>query len=215
MQAIVKAALEPEWETRFEANSYGFRPGRCTMDAIEALHTTLNQKTSSPWILDADIRGCFDNIDHGPLLAKLPVFTTTLRQWLQAGVVEVGFFSPTDTGTPQGGVSSPLLANVALDGMERLFEAEWPDGRPQAPAFRKGDKRGVSVIRYADDLVMTAPTREVLETYARPRMEKFLQERGLTLNEVKTRIVHITEGFNFLGFHLRKFGSKGEKLLTV
>ena len=108
MQAIVKAALEPEWAARFAANSYGFRPGRCTMDAIEALHTTLNQKTSSPWILDADISGCFDNIDHGPLLAQLPVCTTTLRQWLKAGVIEVGFFSPTDTGTPQGGVLSPL-----------------------------------------------------------------------------------------------------------
>ena len=215
MQAIVKAALEPEWEARFEANSYGFRPGRCTMDAIEAIHTTLNQKNSSPWMLDADISGCFDNIDHGPLLAKLPVFTTTLRQWLKAGVVEVGFFSPTDTGTPQGGVISPLLANVALDGMERLFEAEWPDGRPKAPAFRKGLNKGIAVIRYADDFVTTAPTREVLETYARPRLVEFLKQRGLALNEGKTRIIHIREGLNFLGFHIRKFGSRDEKLLTV
>jgi len=214
MQAIVKAALEPEWGTRFEANSYGFRPGRCTMDAIEALHTTLNQKTSSPWILDADISGCFDNIDHGPLLAKLPVFTTTLRQWLKAGVIEVGFFSPTDTGTPQGGVLSPLLANVALDGMERLFDAEYADGRPKAPATRKGSNRGIAVLRYADDFVITAPTREVLETYARPRVEKFLEERGLARSEAKTRIVHIKEGLNFLGFHIRKFGKQG-KLLTV
>jgi RNA-directed DNA polymerase len=215
MQAIVKAVLEPEWEARFEANSYGFRPGRCPMDAIEALHTTMNRKDCSPWVLDADISGCFDNIDHEPLLAKLPVFTTTLRQWLKAGVVEVGFFSPTATGTPQGGVIAPLLANVALDGMERLFEAEWPDGRPKAPAFRKGLNKGVSVIRYADDFVTTAPTREVLETSARPRLEKFLQERGLALNEAKTRIGHIKDGLNFLGFHLRKFGSRKEKLLTV
>ena len=106
MQAIVKAALEPEWEARFEAHSYGFRPGRCPMDAIEALHTTVNREDCSQWVLDADISGCFDNIDHEPLLAKLPVFTTTLRQWLKAGVVEVGFFSPTATGTPQGGVST-------------------------------------------------------------------------------------------------------------
>jgi RNA-directed DNA polymerase len=214
MQAIVKAALEPEWETRFEANSYGFRPGRCTMDAIEALHTTLNQKTSSPWILDADISGCFDNIDHGPLLAKLPVFTATLRQWLKAGVIEVGFFSPTDTGTPQGGVLSPLVANVALDGMERQFDAEYADGRPKAPATRKGSNRGIAVLRYADDFVITAPTREVLETYARPRVEQFLEERGLALSEAKTRIVHIKEGLTFLGFHIRKFGKQG-KLLTV
>jgi RNA-directed DNA polymerase len=214
MQAIVKAALEPEWEQRFEANASGFRPGRCTMEAIEAIHTTMNRKDWSQWVLDADISGCFDHIDHGPLLATLPVFTTTLRPWLQAGVVEVGFFSPTDTGTPQGGVISPLLANVALDGMERRFEAEYADGRPKAPARRKGTNKGITVIRYADDFVTTAPTREVLETYARPRLEKFLQERGLALSEAKTRIVHITEGLNFLGFHIRKFGKQG-KLLTV
>jgi RNA-directed DNA polymerase len=107
MQAIVTAALEPEWEARFEANSYGFRPGRCTMDAIEALHNTLSRHGASAWILDADIRGCFDNLAHAPLLAKLPVFTTTLRRWLKAGVVELGFFAPTDTGTPQGGGATP------------------------------------------------------------------------------------------------------------
>jgi RNA-directed DNA polymerase len=214
MQAIVKAALEPEWEARFEANSYGFRPGRCTMDAVRAIHTTMNRKDCSQWVLDADISGCFDNIDHGPLLAKLPVFTTTLRQWLKAGVVEVGFFSPTDTGTPQGGVISPLLANVALDGMERLFDAEYANGRLKPPAKSKGLNKGIAVIRYADDFVTTAPTRDVLETYARPRLEKFLQERGLTLSEAKTRIIHIKEGVNFLGFHIRKFGTQG-KLLTV
>ena len=98
--------------------------------------------------------------------------------------------------------------------MEKLFEAEWPDGHPKAPAFRKGPNKGVAVIRYADDFVTTAPTREVLETYARPRLEKFLQELGLALSEAKTRIVHVTEGFNFLGFHIRKYGKKG-KLLTV
>ena len=125
------------------------------------------------------------------MLAKLPVFTTTLRDWLKAGVVEVGFYSPTDTGTPQGGVLSPLLANVALDGMERLFDAEYADGRPKAPAKSRGINKGIAVIRYADDFVTTAPDREVLETYARPRIEGFLKERGLVLSEAKTRIVHI------------------------
>jgi RNA-directed DNA polymerase len=214
MQAIVKAALEPEWEARFEANSYGFRPGRCTMDAIEAIHTTLNRKGSSRWILDADISGCFDNIGHGPLLAKLPVFTATIRRWLKAGVVEFGRFSPTDTGSPQGGIASPLLANVALDGMERLFGCEWPDGRPRSPAHRKGIDKGISLIRYADDFVVTAPTRDVLETYVKPRIEEFLRDRGLALNEAKTRIVEVNEGFDFLGFHIRKFG-RGEKTLVV
>jgi len=213
-QAIGKAALAPEWEARFEATSYGFRPGRCTMDAIAAIHTTMSRKDSSPWVLDADISGCFDHLDHSPLLATLPVFTATLHRWLTAGVVELGSLTPTDTGTPQGGVISPLLANVALDGMERLFDAEYADGRPKAPAFRRDHNKGIAVIRYADDVVITAPTREVLETYARPRLEKFLQERGLALSEAKTRIVHITEGFNFLGFHIRKFGKRGT-LLTV
>jgi RNA-directed DNA polymerase len=214
MQAIAQATLEPEWEARFAANSYGFRPGRCTMDAIAAIHTTMSRKDSSPWVLDADISGCFDNLDHSPLLAKLPVCTATLHRWLKAGVVELGSLTPTDTGTPQGGGISPLLAHVALDGMERLFDAAYTDGRPKAPAFRRGNNKGIAVIRYADDVVITAPTREVLETYARPRIEKFLQERGLALSEAKTRIVHITEGFNFLGFHIRKCGKRGT-LLTV
>ena len=148
-------------------------------------------------------------------MAKLPVFTATLRRWLKAGVVELGFFAPTDTGTPQGGVASPLLANVALDGMERLFDAEWSDGRPKSPNYRKGCNKGVKLMRYADDFVVTAPTREVLETYVRPRLEHFLQERGLAFNEAKTRIVHIREGVNFLGFHLRQFGRREPKLLTV
>jgi RNA-directed DNA polymerase len=150
MQAIVKAALEPEWEARFETNSYGFRPGRSTMDAIEAIHMTMSKKHSSQWVLDADISGCFDTINQEVLLDRFPVFTTTLRRWLKAGVVEVGFLSPTDTGTPQGGVISPLLANVALDGMERLFDAEYADGRPKRPHQRKGSNKGIAVIRYAD-----------------------------------------------------------------
>jgi RNA-directed DNA polymerase len=148
-------------------------------------------------------------MDHGPLVAKLPVCTTTLSRGVKAGVVAVGFCSPTDTGTPQGGVVSPLLAHVALEGMERLFDAEYADGRPKTPACRKGSQRGRAVTRYADDFVLTAPTREVLETYARPRVEQFLEERGLALSEAKTRIVHITEGVYFLGFHIRTCGQQG------
>lgn len=160
------------------------------MDAIEAIHTTLNQKGASQYILDADIKGCFDNIAHEPLLARLPVFSTTIRRWLKAGMVELGHYSTTETGSPQGGPLSPLLANAALDGMERLFGAETPDGRPIAPSQRKGRNRGISLCRYADDFVATAPTREVLEEYVIPRLKEFLQERGLALSEAKTRIVH-------------------------
>jgi RNA-directed DNA polymerase len=205
MQAVVKAALEPEWEARFEANSYGFRPGRSTMDAIVAIHTTLNRQGASAWILDADIKGCFDNIEHTTLLARIPVFATVIRRWLKAGVVELGHYTDTDTGTPQGGVISPLLANIALDGMERLFGAETSAGTPIPPAKRKHPNTGISLIRYADDFVVTAPSREVLETYVQPRITTFLTQRGLILSETKTRIVHSTEGFNFLGFQVRRF----------
>ncbi len=205
MQAMVKAALEPEWEARFETNSYGFRPGRSTMDAITAIHTTLNQQGASRWILDADIKGCFDNIEHTALLKRVPVFAVVIRRWLKAGVVELGHYSDTEAGTPQGGVISPLLANIALDGMERLFGAETPEGKLVPPAKRKHPNTGISLTRYADDFVVTAPTREVLETYVQPRIIAFLAERGLRLSEAKTRVVHITEGFNFLGFRIRRF----------
>jgi RNA-directed DNA polymerase len=149
-QALVKLALEPEWESRFEANSYGFRPGRCTMDAITALHTCMNRQGASQWVLDADIKGCFDNIAHAALLKRLPVFTTTIRRWLKAGVVELGHYTDTDAGTPQGGVASPLLANIALDGMERLFDGEDTKGNPQRPSWKTGQNKGISLIRYAD-----------------------------------------------------------------
>ncbi len=204
-QAIVKTALEPEWEARFEANSYGFRPGRCTMDAIQQLHLTLHGANRSPWILDADISGCFDHIAHDPLLARIPVFKTVVRRWLQAGVVELGHYQESTEGTPQGGVISPLLANIALDGLERLFGAETPTGQPISPAGRKGQNRGLSLVRYADDFVVCAPNRAVLAEYVQPKLVAFLAERGLALNAAKTRIVHIEEGFNFLGFTLRRF----------
>jgi RNA-directed DNA polymerase len=127
MQAIVKQALEPEWEARFEPNSYGFRPGRRCQDAVEQIRYCIKRKvggTGSPVVLDGDIAGCFDNIAHEPLLLRIPVFRSVVRRWLKAGVVELGHYEPTAAGTPQGGVISPLLANVALDGMERLFGME-------------------------------------------------------------------------------------------
>lgn len=205
MQAIVKFALEPEWESRFEANSYGFRPGRSTMDAITAIHTTMNKRGCSEWVLDADISGCFDNISHDALLNRLPVFTNVIRRWLKAGIVELGRKSESLAGTPQGGIISPLLANIALDGLERLFGAENTQGKPVSPALRKGLNRGLSVIRYADDFVVTAPSKEVLEEYVIPRITEFLKQRGLELSEAKTRVVQIDEGFDFLGFTVRRF----------
>jgi RNA-directed DNA polymerase len=205
MQAIGKLALEPEWESRFEANSYGFRPGRSTMDAITAIHTAMSRKNGSQWVLDADITGCFDHLDHTALLTRLPVFTTTIRRGLKAGVMEGGRPTTTEAGTPPGGVISPLLANIALDGMERLFDGEAPNGHPQRPSWKKGLNKGVSLIRYADDIVAIAPSREVLEQHVRPRLETFLAHRGLHLSEGKTRIGQSTDGFNFLGFEMRRF----------
>ena len=147
-------------------------------------------------------------MDH-LFLAKLPVFTTTIRRWLKAGVVEFGHFSPTVTGSPQGGIYSPLLANVALDGMERLFGCEWPDGRPRSPAHRRGIDKGISLIRYADDFVVTAPTRDVLETHGEPRIEEFLRDSGPDAQRGEDPFVEVNEAFGFLGFHIRKFG-RGE-----
>ena len=147
MQAVVKLALEPEWETRFEANSYGFRPGRCTMDAIEAVFTALGQKGSSRWILDADISGCFDQIAHGPLLAKLPTFTRTIERWLKAVSIEHGKWQESRAGVPQGGIASPVLANIALDGMERLFGCEDGHGNPVKAAQKKGMNKSVDGMR--------------------------------------------------------------------
>ncbi|HZC83741.1 MAG TPA: group II intron reverse transcriptase/maturase, partial [Rubrobacter sp.] len=205
MQAVVKLALEPEWETRFEANSYGFRPGRCTMDAIEAIFTALGQKGSSRWIFDADISGCFDAIAHKPLLTKLPTFTRTIEHWLKAGSIDMGAWHASEAGTPQGGILSPVLANVALDGMERLFGCEDCDGNPVKAVTKRGMDKSVVLIRYADDFLVTAPSKEVLERYVRPKVEAFLAERGLALNQEKTRIVSIEAGFDFLGFTARKF----------
>ena len=211
MQALVKLALEPEWESRFEANSYGFRAGRNTMDAITAIHITLNHKGCSEWVLDADISACFDKIDHEFILARLHTFKPTIHRWLKARVVEFGHEKSSNSGTPQGGIISPLLANIALDGMERLFGCENQQAKTINPAKRKGNNKGLQLIRYADDLVLSAPSKEVLEEYAIPKLQAFLQDRGLELSEAKTRIVHVDEGFNFLGFTVRRF--KG-KLLT-
>jgi RNA-directed DNA polymerase len=205
MQAIVKMALEAEWEQRFEQHSYGFRPGRCTMDAITAIHQTVRIKGSAEWILDADISACFDRIDHTALLSNIPVFKKTIRKWLKAGVVELGHYNHTETGTPQGGIISPLLANIALHGMAQLFGAQTKSGTYLQPQRRSGINKGLQVIRYADDFVVTAPSREILEQYVVPKLRAFLAERGLELSQLKTRIVQIDEGFDFLGFTIRRF----------
>lgn len=207
LQAMVKNALEPSWEARFEATSYGFRPGRSCHDAIERLWLLLRGGTTRPWIVDADIQGAFDNIDHDYLLKAIgPVPGRELiRQWLKAGFVEDGNWQPTEAGTPQGGVISPLLANIALHGMEEALGVRY-----RAP--RQGRGREIqppkaspyAVVRYADDFVVACPTEEEAKR-AIDRLISWLAQRGLTLSEEKTRIVHIQNGFDFLGFTIRQY----------
>lgn len=194
MQALYRLALEPIAETTADADSYGFRPERCTADAIAACFNMLARKKSVQWVLEADIQGCFDNIHHDWLLKHIPLDKTILQQWLKAGYVETGQWRPTQAGTPQGGIISPLLANMALDGLQ------------QAIYFRHGPR--FRVIRYADDFIVTGPSASALEQVAKPLVEAFLKARGLALSPEKTRITHIDQGFDFLGQNVRKYGGK-------
>jgi RNA-directed DNA polymerase len=200
MQALHALALAPIAEVLADRNSYGFRQGRRCADALEQGCTVLSQKTSAPWVLEGDIRACFDEISHQWLLQHVPMDKQVLRTWLQAGYWEKGQLFPTSKGTPQGGLISPLLSNLALDGMEQTVKA----------VARKGDK--VNFVRYADDFITTGANRELLEQKVRPTLTAFLQPRGLELSEQKTVITHIQTGFDFLGHTVRKYG---DKLLTT
>jgi len=215
MQMLVKLVLEPEWEARFEPHSHGFRPGRRCMDAIWQIWNSirvLGTLRKSEWILDADISGCFDNINHDALLKRIPVFRETVRRWLKSGIIEFGKYYQTKAGTPQGGIISPLLANIALDGMERLFGAENSKGNYAVPSVRSGKNKRLNLIRYADDFVVTAPSKEKIVDYVLPKLKTFLQERGMELSEAKTRIVHRDDGFDFLGFNIRQYHGKARSV---
>jgi RNA-directed DNA polymerase len=206
-QARVLNALEPEWEARFEPRSYGFRPGRGCHDAIEAIHQVA--KGPSPrrrWILDADLAGAFDKIAHDHILAMLGTFPARgmVAQWLRAGVVEHGRLHRTEEGTPQGGVVSPALLNIALHGMEQAAGVRYKTTGCQAGQIVEDCP---VLIRYADDLVALCHTRqEALEVKA--RLANWLAPRGLAFNEDKTRVVTLGEGFDFLGFNVRRYGDK-------
>jgi len=202
-QARVRHALEPEWEARFEPRSYGFRPGRGCADAIAALFTTLKGKSRRVWIVDADLSAAFDRIDHSRLLAALGSFPARdmIAGWLKAGVIEDGAFTPTGEGTPQGGVASPLIMNVALHGLEEAAGVRY-----QASGKNAGDTvPGCPVVvRYADDLVACCHSRQQAEQ-VKAQLAAWLAPRGLVFNEDKTKIVRLTEGFDFLGFNVRRY----------
>ena len=212
-QARVKNALEPEWEARFEPKSYGFRPGRGCHDAIEAIFKTLcGERTQRRWILDADLAGAFDRIDHDRLVDQLGSFPArgAIRAWLKAGVMERGQFTPTEEGTPQGGVISPLLLNVALHGMEQAAGVRY---RNSARSDAETVPGSPVLVRYADDYVAMCYSREQAEQ-VKERLTAWLAPRGLSFNEDKTKIVHVEEGFSFLGFSVRRYVDRqGGKLL--
>jgi RNA-directed DNA polymerase len=203
-QARVRNALESEWEARFEPRSYGFRPGRGCHDAIESLFNTLRGKSARVWILDADLAGAFDNIDHDHLLETIGGFPAKgmVADWLKAGVIEAGEgFSPTLAGTPQGGVISPLLLNIALHGLEEAAGVRYLTGRNADGVARTSP----TLTRYADDLVVCCHSRQQAEQ-VKAKLAAWLAPRGLAFNEAKTRIVRLdAEGFDFLGFHLRRY----------
>lgn len=215
LQALVKLALEPEWEAKFEPNSYGFRPARSAHDAIEAIYISINKKPK--YVLDADISKCFDKINHQRLLAKLqtyPKLRQQVKAWLKSGVMDGKELFPTNEGTPQGGVISPILANIALHGMEERVKAyaesqEWRN--KNGHKMNQNQKRqSLALIRYADDFVILHEKLEVI-TECQQIIKEWLAEMSLELKPSKTKISHTLEtfddnvGFNFLGFNIRQY----------
>lgn len=207
MQALYLMALDPIAETTGDSHSYGFRKHRCTQDAIEQCYILLSRTVAPQWVLEADIKGCFDHISHDWLLENIPMDKTVLRKWLKCGYIFDRQFLPTEEGTPQGGIISPTLANMALDGLQSLLEQQYKRHKEKGKAVYPK----VHLVRYADDFIITGKDKQVLENEVLPLVCEFLAERGLTLSEEKTKITHISEGFDFLGFNIRKFG---DTLLT-
>ena len=190
MQALYLLALEPVAETTADPNSYGFRPARSTADAIAACFIALCKSDRAEWILEGDIKSCFDQISHEWLLAHIPMDKTILRKWLKAGYMENRRLYPTEEGTPQGGICSPAIANMVLDGLEQLLANHFPKRR------KAGTQAKVNLVRYADDFIVTGVSKELLEHEVKPLVEQFLRERGLELSPEKTIITHIDQGFD-------------------
>jgi len=194
MQALYKLALGPVAETTADRNSYGFREGRSCADAIQAGFNALSKPNSATWVMEGDIKGCFDNISHEWMLRNIVMDKVILQKWLKAGYVENGIAYPTKKGTPQGGIISPMLSNMALDGLEEVVQSAVPR------------RSRVNFVRYADDFIITGKSKRLLENRVKPAVEGFLAERGLILSEEKTVITYIRKGFTFLGQTFRKHG---------
>ncbi|MFV9473290.1 group II intron reverse transcriptase/maturase [Advenella sp. RU8] len=204
MQALHLMALEPIAEAKADPDSYGFRQGRSTADAMGQLFVSLSNKHSANWVLDADIKGCFDNIRHDWLIDNVPMNKSILQKWLKSGVVFNGRFANTEAGTPQGGIISPTLANLTLDGLETGLKNHLGElfGKTRSLKLK------VNIVRYADDFVITSESKDLLETTVLPWIVQFLSQRGLELSMEKTRITHIDDGFDFLGWNFRKYAGK-------
>lgn len=206
MQALYLLALQPVAETLADPHSYGFRPERCTADALVYCHTLFSQKNGPKWALEGDIKSCFDKISHEWLLAHIPMEKDILKKWLKAGYMEKNALHVTEEGTPQGGIISPAIANMALDGLsQQLLE--------RFPRSKQGNSPKVNLARYADDFIVTGASKELLEQEVKPFIEAFMKERGLFLSQEKTVITPIEDGFDFLGQHIRKYKS-GSVLTT-
>src|ERR1700694_1301839 len=182
MQALYLLALDPVLETLGDQNSYGFRKELSTADAIEQAFAALSRKNSAEWILEGDINACFDRISHDLLLAHIPMEKNILRKWLKAGFIDKYVLFATEEGTPQGGICSPVLANMTLDGLEKKLREKYP--KPD----RGGSQEKVNFVRFADDFIVTGKSKEVLESEVKPLIEAFMKERGLELSPEKTLI---------------------------
>jgi RNA-directed DNA polymerase len=211
-QACHLLTLDPVAETSADQRSYGFRVERGAHDAIGYIYHILRRKGSPQWILEGDIKSCFDEINHEWLKENVHMDKSVLQEWLKSGFMEGKKLFPTKAGTPQGGIASPTLANITLDGLEKTLIQKfgYEPGNPDSPW--KNIKNMVHLCRYADDFIVTGNSKELLQEQVLPTIKQFLLERGLQISEEKTRITHITEGFDFLGQNTRKYG---EKVLTT
>jgi RNA-directed DNA polymerase len=206
MQALYLLGLDPIVETTADTNSYGFRRERCCADALSQCHNLLCKRNSPAWVLEGDIKSCFDRISHDWLLEHVSMDKSILRQWLKAGFLEKRVWHASTEGTPQGGITSPALANAALDGLEGLLRQRYGATRTAR------ERHQVHLVRYADDFIITGSSRTLLEHGVRPLVEQFLRQRGLELSHEKTTITHIQDGFDFLGQNVRRYPS-GKVLL--
>lgn len=204
MQTLYRYTLEPIAETTADLHSYGFRPKRCVQDAIEHCFTSLSRKTSPQWVLEGDIKGCFDNISHDWIEAHIPMDKEILHKFLKSGFVERGQLFSTQAGTPQGGTISPTICNMVLDGIEPMLKSRFRRTWSQGAIYNYK----VNFTRYADDFIVTGASEELLRESVLPLIREFMQERGLALSEEKTIVTNINDGFDFLGCNLRKFNGK-------